>query len=314
MLRYIGRRLLLIIPVLIGVSLLVFLVLSLAPGDPVVSMLGANASEEDIQNLREELGINDPLLVQYFRYVGNALKGDFGISYKNQLPVINQVLDRFPNTLLIASGAIIFSLIIGIPIGIISARKQYSFIDNATMVFALIGISIPVFWMGLILVIIFSLKLKVLPSSGMGDDPVALIRSLVLPIIALGYYSLAMTARMTRSSMLEVIRQDYIDTARAKGISEMQVVFRHMLKNALIPIITSVGLQFGIMMGGSIMTETIFSWPGLGRLIVDSIKSRDIPMVMGSIIFLAVVFSIVNLTVDVLYAFVDPQIKTEYQR
>lgn len=311
--RYICKRLLMIIPVLLGVTLVVFMILSFAPGDPAVSILGDKASEEDLEAMREQLGLNDPIWMQYFRYLGNIIKGDFGVSYKNRLPVMKQVLERFPNTLYIATGAILFSLIFGIPVGIISAKKQYSFLDNASMVGALVGVSMPVFWMGLLLVIVFSLKLKMLPSSGMGDGFGPLLKSLVLPVIALGSYSLAMIARMTRSSMLEVIRQDYIGTARAKGISEGQVTYRHMLKNALIPIITSVGLQFGTLMGGSIMTETVFSWPGIGRLMVESIKSRDIPMVMGSVVFLSVVFSLVNLLVDLLYAFVDPQIKSEYK-
>lgn len=311
--RYIFRRLMMIIPVLLGVTFVVFMILSLAPGDPAVSILGDKASAADLAAMREQLGLNDSIWIQYIRYLGNILKGDFGISYKNQLPVLNLVLERFPNTLYIATGAILFSLILGIPIGIISAKKQYSFLDNASMVGALIGVSMPVFWMGLLLVIIFSLKLKMLPSSGMGDGFLPLLRSLVLPVVTLGSYSLAMIARMTRSSMLEVIRQDYISTARSKGISEGQVTYRHMLKNALIPIITSVGLQFGTLMGGSIMTETVFSWPGLGRLMVESIKSRDIPIVMGSVVFLSVVFSLVNLSVDLLYAFVDPQIKSQYK-
>ncbi|MGI6227105.1 MAG: ABC transporter permease [Peptococcales bacterium] len=311
--RYILKRLLMIIPVLLGVTFVVFMVLSFAPGDPAISILGDKASEADLMALREQLGLNDPILVQYFRYLGNILKGDFGISYKNQLSVMKLVLERFPNTLYIAVGAILFSLVFGIPIGIISAKKQYSFIDNASMVWALIGVSMPVFWMGLLLVIVFSLKLKLLPSSGMGEGFVPLLKSLVLPVVALGSYSLAMIARMTRSSMLEVIRQDYISTARSKGISEAQVTYRHMLKNALIPIITSVGLQFGTLMGGSIMTETVFSWPGIGRLMVESIKSRDIPIVMGSVVFLSIVFSLVNLLVDILYAYVDPQIKSQYK-
>lgn len=227
---------------------------------------------------------------------------------------MEQVLERFPNTLMIAVGAILLALILGIPIGIVSAKKQYSFLDNAAMVGALIGVSMPAFWMGLMLVIIFSLNLKILPSSGMNTESfIQLAKSLVLPVIALSTYSLAMIARMTRSSMLEVIRQDYISTARSKGITEMQVTTKHMLKNAMIPIITAVGLQFGTLVGGSIMTETVFSWPGIGRLIVESIKSRDIPMVMGAILFLCVVFSIVNLCVDLMYAFVDPQIKAQYK-
>lgn len=311
--RYIGKRLLMIIPVLVGVTLLVFVVLSLAPGDPAVSILGDKATEADIEAKREELGLNDPILIQYLNYVSKAVKGDFGVSYKNQLSVMKQVLDRFPNTLIIAMGAILFSLVLGIPVGILSAKKQYSMVDNIAMIGALIGVSMPVFWMGLLMVIVFSLRLRLLPSSGMGEGFIPLMKSLVLPVVALGSYSLAMIARTTRSSVLEVIRQDYISTARSKGITERQVTTRHMLKNALIPIITAVGLQFGTLMGGSIMTETVFSWPGIGRLIVDSIKSRDIPMVMGSVIFLSVIFSFVNLLIDLLYAFVDPQIKSQYK-
>lgn len=311
--RYIGKRLLMIIPVLVGVTLLVFIVLSLAPGDPAVSILGDKATEADIEAKREELGLNDPILIQYLNYVSKAIKGDFGVSYKNQLSVMKQVLDRFPNTLIIAVGAILFSLVLGIPVGILSAKKQYSMIDNIAMVGALIGVSMPVFWMGLLMVIVFSLRLRLLPSSGMGEGLIPLMKSLVLPVVALGSYSLAMIARTTRSSVLEVIRQDYISTARSKGITERQITAQHMLKNALIPIITAVGLQFGTLMGGSIMTETVFSWPGIGRLIVDSIKSRDIPMVMGSVIFLSVIFSFVNLLIDLLYAFVDPQIKSQYK-
>ena len=303
-----------IIPVLIGVTLFVYLVLSLAPGDPVQTILGDKASVEAQEQLRAELNLDKPIVIQHLNYMKNAIRGDFGVSYKNQVSVIQQILERFPNTLLIACGAILVSLILGIPIGIISAKRQYSFIDNAAMVGALIGVSMPGFWMGLLLVIVFSLRLRLLPSSGMNTESFsALIRSMILPVAALSTYSLAMIARMTRSSMLEVIRQDYISTARSKGISERQVTMKHMLKNALIPIITAVGLQFGSLVGGSIMTETVFSWPGIGRLIVDSIKSRDIPVVMGSVIFLSVVFSLVNLLVDLLYAFVDPQIKAQYK-
>lgn len=312
--RYILKRLVMIIPVLIGVTFFVYMVLSLAPGDPVQTILGDKASVEAQEQLRAELGLDKPILVQYANYMWKALHGDFGTSYKNQVSVMEQVLERFPNTLMIAVGAILLALILGIPIGIVSAKKQYSFLDNAAMVGALIGVSMPAFWMGLMLVIIFSLNLKILPSSGMNTESfIQLAKSLVLPVIALSTYSLAMIARMTRSSMLEVIRQDYISTARSKGITEMQVTTKHMLKNAMIPIITAVGLQFGTLVGGSIMTETVFSWPGIGRLIVESIKSRDIPMVMGAILFLCVVFSIVNLCVDLMYAFVDPQIKAQYK-
>ncbi len=312
--RYILKRLLMIIPVLVGVTFVVYMILSVAHGDPVQTILGDKATEEAQEQLRAELGLDRPLIVQYGNYIWDALHGDFGTSYKNQVDVMDQVLDRFPNTLLIAAGAILLSLVLGIPVGIISAKKQYSFIDNASMVGALFGVSMPAFWMGLLLVIVFSLKLRLLPSSGMNSESLGLLlKSMILPVIALSTYSLAMIARMTRSSMLEVIRQDYISTARSKGITEGQVTVRHMLRNALIPIITAVGLQFGTLVGGSIMTETVFSWPGIGRLIVESIKSRDIPMVMGSVIFLCVIFSMVNLLVDLLYAFVDPQIKSQYK-
>ena len=312
--RYILKRLLMIIPVLVGVTFVVYMILSVADGDPVQTILGDKATEETQEQLRAELGLDRPLIVQYGNYIWDALHGDFGTSYKNQVDVMDQVLDRFPNTLLIAAGAILLSLVLGIPVGIISAKKQYSFIDNASMVGALFGVSMPAFWMGLLLVIVFSLKLRLLPSSGMNSESLGLLlKSMILPVIALSTYSLAMIARMTRSSMLEVIRQDYISTARSKGITEGQVTVRHMLRNALIPIITAVGLQFGTLVGGSIMTETVFSWPGIGRLIVESIKSRDIPMVMGSVIFLCVIFSMVNLLVDLLYAFVDPQIKSQYK-
>ena len=312
--RYILKRLLMIIPVLVGVTFVVYMILSVAHGDPVQTILGDKATEEAQEQLRAELGLDRPLIVQYGNYIWDALHGDFGTSYQNQVDVMDQVLDRFPNTLLIAAGAILLSLVLGIPVGIISAKKQYSFIDNASMVGALFGVSMPAFWMGLLLVIVFSLKLRLLPSSGMNSESLGLLlKSMILPVIALSTYSLAMIARMTRSSMLEVIRQDYISTARSKGITEGQVTVRHMLRNALIPIITAVGLQFGTLVGGSIMTETVFSWPGIGRLIVESIKSRDIPMVMGSVIFLCVIFSMVNLLVDLLYAFVDPQIKSQYK-
>lgn len=313
--RFIGKRLLLMIPVLVGVTVLVFMILNIAAGDPVQTILGDKATPEAQEKLREELGLNDPLLVQYFNYIRKAITGDLGTSYVNQVPVTQQIKERFPNTLILASGAILLSLIVGIPIGIISAKKQYSFIDNTTMVIALVGVSMPAFWLGLLLVHVFSLRLRLLPSSGLNvSDLSSVLKSLVLPVISLSTYSLAMIARMTRSSMLEVIRQDYIDTARSKGIRESQVTRKHMLKNALIPIITAVGLQFGSLVGGSIMTETVFSWPGLGRLIVESIKKRDIPAVMGSVIFLSVVFSFVNLCVDIIYAFVDPRIKAQYRR
>lgn len=311
--KYILNRILMLIPVLIGVTFLVFFIMALRPGDPAVIILGDGATDESVAQLHEELGLDDPLLIRYGNYMLGLLKGDMGKSYKNQLDVMDQVLDRFPNTVLLALTGMLVALIIGIPVGILSAKKQYTFIDNFSMVAALIGVSMPNFWFGLVVVMIFSLGLGWLPSSGMGEGFIQGLRSLILPALTLGTGAAATVTRMTRSSMLEVIRQDYISTARAKGIKESQVTHRHMFKNALIPIITVVGLQFGYLLGGAVLTETVFSWPGLGRFMVDAIKTKDTPVVLGTVIFMSVVFSIVNLGVDILYAFVDPRIKSQYK-
>lgn len=311
--KYIFKRLLLMIPVLIGVTFLVFFILSLTPSDPAAIILGDGATNEAIAALREEMGLNDPLLVRYFRFLSNAVRGDLGLSYRNSLPVMPLVLERIPATAMLASAAILIALLIGIPAGIISAKKQYSFVDYLTTVIALIGVSMPVFWLGLLLVMLFSLNLGWLPSQSLDTTTFGTtIKSLILPAFTLGASSAATVARMTRSSMLEVIRQDYIATARAKGLTERKVTRKHMISNALIPIITAVGLQFGFLLGGSVLTETVFSWPGLGRLMIDSIKAKDIPLVLGSILFLAIMFSVVNLLVDIIYAFVDPRIKSQY--
>ena len=312
--KYIVKRLLLMIPILLGVTFIVFFIMNLTPGDPAAIILGDQASAEALAAMRLELGLDKPLLVRYFKYIWDMLHGDLGLSYKNQLSVWAQVIDKFPNTAILAVAGIFVALIIGIPVGIISAKKQYTALDNTSMVLSLIGVSMPNFWLGLLLSLLFALKLGWLPSQGMGSVFVGLLRSIVLPAITLGTGSAATVVRMTRSSMLEVIRQDYISTARAKGISERQVTFRHMLKNAMIPIVTAVGLQFGSLLGGAMLTETVFSWPGLGRLMVESINSKDIPMVMGATIFLAIMFSVVNLIVDLIYAFIDPRIKSQYKK
>lgn len=314
MYKYILKRLLMLIPVLLGVTFIVFFILNLSPGDPAAMILGDQASAEALAMKREELGLNDPLLIRYGHYIWNMVHGDLGVSYKNNISVWSQVMDRFPNTAVLAVAGILVALLIGIPTGIISAKKQYSAIDNCSMILALIGVAMPNFWFGLLTVIIFALNLGWLPSQGMGEGFIPLIRSLVLPALTLGTGSAAMITRMTRSSMLEVIRQDYIDTARAKGVSEKNITYRHMLRNAMIPIVTAVGLQFGTLLGGAMLTETVFSWPGLGRLMVDSIKSKDIPMVLGSVIFLAIMFTMVNLIVDLIYAFIDPRIKSQYKK
>lgn len=310
MLKYIGRRLLLMIPVLLGVSLIVFTLMYITPGDPAKVILGDMATPDDIAALRDELGLDDPFWTRYVNYIkGIVLHGDLGDSYATRKPVLGELLSRFPVTLRLASSGVLVALIIGIPAGIIASTKQYSVFDNIATVLALLGNSMPAFWMGLLLIIAFSVKLGWFPSSGYRS-----LSQMVLPAITLGSSSAAVIMRMSRSSMLEIIRQDYIRTARAKGQKESVVIYYHALKNALIPIITAVGLQFGMLLGGSILTETIFSIPGVGKLMVDSIKKRDHPMVLGGVLFLAAVFSFVNLLVDLLYAFADPRIKSQYSR
>src|SRR5699024_9681793 len=238
----------------------------------------------------------------------DGVKGDFGRSYATNKPVFDEILSRFPSTLKLTIAGMIVAVVIAIPIGIISATKQYSIMDNLTMVFALLGVSMPNFWLGLMLILLFSVKLGWLPSGGNAG-----FASLVLPAITLGTGVAGIITRMTRSSMLEVVRQDYIRTARAKGVKENKVINRHALKNALIPIVTIIGLQFGNLLGGAVLTETIFSWPGVGRFMVDAIKTRDTPAVLGSVVFLSVAFSIVNLFVDILYGYLDPRIKSQYK-
>ena len=306
--KYVLKRILLLIPVLLGVSLLVFAIMSLTPGDPAQLILGENAPKEAVLKLREEMGLNDPFFMQYFRFVKNAIMGDFGRSYTTGREVFGEIFARFPNTLILAVIGIIISVCIGIPIGIISATRQYSFLDSFSMVIALLGVSMPVFWLGLMLILTFSVKLGWLPSGGFDG-----FKSIILPAVTLGVGSAAIITRMTRSSMLEVIRQDYIRTARAKGVAEKVVINKHALKNALIPIITVVGLQFGHLLGGAVLTESVYSWPGVGRLMVDAIRQKDTPTVLAAVVFLAAAFSVVNLLVDILYAYVDPRIKSQYK-
>lgn len=307
--RYIFRRLLLLLPVMLGVSFIVFTMMYFTPGDPAKIILGEQASAEDIARLTEELGLDDPFLVRYVRYVKDAvIHQDIGRSYTTNRPVAEEIITRFPATLKLAAAAVLVAVLMGIPIGIISATKQYSLFDNIAMVFALIGVSMPNFWQGLMLVLVFAVNLKWFPSSGFTS-----FKHLILPALTIGTSSAAIITRMTRSSMLEVIRQDYIRTARAKGQTESVVINQHALKNALIPVITVIGLQFGYLLGGAVLTESIFSIPGVGRLMVDSIKSRDFPVVQGGVLFIAITFSVVNLLVDILYAYIDPRIKSQYK-
>jgi peptide/nickel transport system permease protein len=309
MLRYIVRRVLFLIPVLIGVAFCVFTLLYLTPGDPARMILGDMATENAIREFREKEGMDKPFLVQFGNYVYKAVtKGDIGRSYITKRPVMDEIMQAFPATLRLAAFAIIVAIIIGIPCGILSAIKQYSIFDTATMIFAMIGLSMPVFWLGLLLILLFSVNLHWLPSSGFDT-----FRAMILPSVTLSAQSISMITRMTRSSMLEVVRADYIRTARSKGQKESVVTWVHALHNALIPVVTLCGLQFGHLLSGAILTESIFAVPGVGRLMVEAIKARDYPMVQGGVLFVAVTFSLVNLFVDLLYAYIDPRIKAQYK-
>ncbi|MBR0034610.1 MAG: ABC transporter permease, partial [Synergistaceae bacterium] len=275
--------------------------------DPARMVLGDLATDEAIKEFRDKEGLNDPFLVQFGNYVYKAVvHGDIGRSYSSKRPVMQEILTAFPYTLKLSAFAMIIAIIIGIPCGIISAIKQYSWFDTITMIFAMIGLSMPVFWLGLLLILFFAVRLRWLPSSGFST-----FRAMILPSAALAAQSISMVTRMTRSSMLEVIRADYIRTARAKGQKESIVIGVHALRNALIPVVTLCGLQFGQLLSGAILTESIFAVPGVGRLMVNAIMSRDYPMVQGGVLFIAITFSIVNLLVDLLYAYIDPRIKAE---
>lgn len=308
MIKFIFRRFLMMIPVLLGVSLAVFTMNYFTPGDPAVMILGDMATPEDIAMMREELKLDDPFVVQYVNYIKNIVtKGDFGTSYTTKQPVLDELLTRFPNTFKLAGLSVALSVLIGVTVGIISATRQYSFLDNFATTLSLIGVSMPNFWQGMMLILVFAVYLRWLPPSGFSTP-----MHWILPAVTIGTSSAASIMRMTRSSMLEVIRQDYIRTARAKGQSERVVIWSHALKNALIPVITIIGLSFGRLLGGAVLTESIFSIAGLGKLMVDSINLRNYPMVQGGVLFIAIVMSLVNLLVDVLYAYVDPRIRTQY--
>lgn len=307
MLKFTMKRLVYLVLVLVGVSSLVFLLLYMTPGDPVRMMLGESATPEAQAELRLELGLDDPFLVQYGRYIKNiVVHQDLGTSYSTRRPVLDEIMTVFPNTVKLATAAIIIAVILGTFLGIVSAVKQNSLLDNAVMVLALIGTSAPIFWIGILMIILFSVNLGWLPPSGFGS-----FKQLIMPALALGMQSTAVVARMTRSSMLEVIRQDFVKTARAKGQKESVVIMKHVFRNALIPVITVVGLQFGTLLGGAMLTEVVFSIPGVGRLMIEAIKQRDFPIVQGSVLFVAACFSLVNLAVDLLYAVVDPKVSKE---
>lgn len=309
MIRYILRRVFFLIPVVVGVAFVVFTLLYLTPGDPARMILGERATEEAIADFRKAEGLDDPYLAQFGNYLYKAVfKGDIGRSYVTKRPVMGEIMQAFPSTLKLSVLATVIAICIGIPCGIISAVKQYSLFDTVTMILAMAGLSMPIFWLGLLLILLFSVRLGWLPSSGFDS-----FRAMILPSLALAAQSISMVTRMTRSSMLEVVNADYIRTARSKGQKESVVIWRHALCNALIPVVTLCGLQFGHLLSGAILTESIFAIPGVGRVMVESIKMRDYPMVQGGVLFISVAFSVVNLAVDLLYAFIDPRIRAQYR-
>jgi len=309
MTKYITKRLLMMIPVLLGVIFLVFLVMNLASGNAVMLILGDNATEEAVASKTEELGLDKPLVIRYAKYVFDLLHGDMGTSYLSNRSVAEEVFSRFPNTLKLAVVSAIISILLAIPLGIFAAVKQNTLFDNFSMILSLIGNSMPAFWLALMLMMLFAEKLGWLPAQGMNDGWM----SYVLPAISIGFINMAAIARTTRSTMLETIRQDYVRTARAKGVTEAEVVVDHAFPNALIPTITVIGVQFGNLLGGAILVETVFAWPGLGRLMVQSVNNRDVPLVLGCIVILSLSYSVVNLIVDLVYGFIDPRVRSMYK-
>ena len=334
MTSYIIRRLLSLIPTLLGVSIIVFLFLRMIPGDPALALAGEHATEANVERIREQFGLNKPLHEQYLTYMGKVLRGDLGRSILSRRPIMDEIRVRFPATIELSICALTVALVVGVPAGIISATRRNSIFDNIAMVGSLLGISMPIFWLGLMLNWFFAVQLGWLPSvtrldagiqlqritnllivdsiiTGNAEALLNAIQHLILPAIALGTIPMAIIARMTRSAMLEVLEQDYMRTARAKGLVERVVIIRHALKNALLPVITIVGLQVGVLLSGAVLTETIFAWPGIGRWLYLSILSRDYPIVQGMALFITVLFLVINLLVDVSYALVDPRIRYE---
>lgn len=332
MLRYIARRLLDLLPVLLGITLLVFLFLQLIPGNPAVVLLGPRATPDQIAALQEQLGLNRPLPLQYLSFLGKLIRFDLGRSIISGIPITQEIATRWPATFELSVGAMLVAIALGVPAGILAAVKKNGWIDNLAMTTSLIGVSMPVYWLGLLLVYLFAVNLQWLPPSGrigVGVDlqPITgfyvldsllrlnfsalfdVLAHLILPAITVGTIPLAIIARITRSAMLEVLSQDYIRTARAKGLLERWVIFKHALKNALLPVITIIGLQFGTLLGGAILTETIFSWPDIGSWIYEGILARDYPVVQGGVVFVAIVFVLINLLVDLSYALLDPRIQ-----
>ncbi len=304
--RYVAKRLVLALPVLLGVSVVVFAAIRLIPGDPAQLMAGQAATQEVVAEIRQSLGLDQPLPVQYLYFLRNALRGDLGRSLFNGVPVVEELGQRFPRTVRLALASMLVASLIGIPAGILAATRRQSWTDTAVMAAALVGVSMPVFWLGLNLILVFSVRLAWFPVFGHETW-----RHLVLPSVTLGTASAAIVARMTRSAMLEVLGQDYVRTARAKGLAERVVVNRHALRNALIPVVTILGLQLGTLLSGAVLTETVFAWPGIGRLLVEAVLARDYPVIQGTTLLIATTFVVLNVAVDVLYGLLDPRIRYE---
>lgn len=317
MIKMILKRIFQLIPVLLITMSMTFVITRVLPGNPAVSILGPQATAEDIAKMEEEMGLHDPMPVQYINYMKRILTGDLGTSYRYNRPVADLIFEKLPNTLQIALASLIIALLIGVPVGIISAVKQYSAFDYISMIAALIGVSMPSFWLGLMLVLIFSVNLGWFPTMGMGAISNGIgdvISHLFLPSLCLSFGSMANFARISRSSMLEVIDQDYMKAVRAKGIRENVVIIKHGLKNALPPIVTVLGMRIAALMTGAIMIETIFAWPGIGRLIVDAINNNDFEMIQGTVLFMAILYVTVNLVVDIIYLYINPKVSYESER
>ena len=309
MYKYIIKRLLLLIVVMVGVSFMIYFIMDLAPGDIAYTVLGEDASPEEYEAFREEHGLNKPLIVRYFRYMWDLLHGDMGYSYKYKTDVFPLYMRRLPATVLLATSATVFATLLSIPLGVYAALKQGSLRDNAVSALSMVGLAAPNFWVGLMLILAFALKLGWFNSQGFNSW-----KDVVLPAITVGTAHMAAVTRTTRSSMVDVLRQDYLMLARSKGVAEKKVIKRHALRNALIPIITITGIQMAGSLGGSVITESVFAWPGVGRLTIDALKSQDVELVTGCIIMTAMISSAVQLLVDLLYAFVDPRIKAQYSK
>lgn len=304
MTKRILKRILLLIPTVIGVSFIVFLLFYLSPGDAALAKAGPNAPKEVIEALRENMGLNDPFLAQYLRFLkGLLFHFDLGTSYISGSSVTKTLLAVFPNTLKLTGFSLLIAVFFGILLGVLSAVKRGTFVYKLGMIISMVGIAMPIFWTGILLILLFSVRLRWLPPSGFSS-----FKAMLMPAFALGLQSSAIIMRMTRSSMLEVLNQDYIETANAKGLKKQKIIFVHALKNAMIPIITTIGLQAGGLLGGSVLTETVFSIPGIGRLMVESIKTRDLPVVLGGVILISICYSLISIIVDILYGFIDPRI------